>query len=140
MWKSKNTMARNSEIADNSINRIVEGTKFEGSIQCESNIRIDGQFIGDLSTQGRLVIGSNGSLEGNIQCGDCEIEGNVKGKLHAKEKVVLKSTAKVEGEVYYGQLAIDSGAELSGTCYINTKVKDIAGRNEEKSNLEEKTA
>lgn len=140
MWKSKNTMARNSEIADNSINRIVEGTTFEGNIHSDSNVRIDGQFIGDLNTQGRLVIGANGSLEGKIQCGDCEVEGLVKGKLHAKGKVALKSTARVEGEVFYGQLAIESGAELSGTCYINTKVKDISSRNDEKPNLEEKTA
>jgi len=133
-------MARKTEIADNSINRIVEGTRFEGTIHCDSNIRIDGTFIGDLSTQGRLVIGVNGSLDGNIQCGDCEVEGRVEGKLQAKGKVALKSSARVQGEVYYGQLAIESGAELSGTCYINTKVKDIAGRNDEKSNLEEKSA
>jgi cytoskeletal protein CcmA (bactofilin family) len=33
---------------DTSINRIVEGTSIKGDIKCESNIRIDGIFVGDL--------------------------------------------------------------------------------------------
>lgn len=133
-------MARNTDIGENSINRIVEGTTFEGNIQSDSNIRIDGVFNGDLNTSGRLVIGSNGKLKGNIACADCEVEGRIDGQLHAKGKVSLKSTARVEGEVFYGQLAIESGAELSGTCYINTKVKEISSGQSDTKGLEEKTA
>ncbi|MDG1158742.1 MAG: polymer-forming cytoskeletal protein [Flavobacteriales bacterium] len=134
-------MARQTEATDNAINRIVEGTRFEGDIFCESNIRIDGTFKGNLESTGRLVIGVKGHIEGTVSCGDCEIEGSLNGKLVAREKVALKATAKVEGEVYYGQLSIETGAELSGTCYLGTKVKDIKSSNQSKSGqLDEKTA
>lgn len=133
-------MARNTDIGENSINRIVEGTTFEGNIRSDSNIRIDGVFNGDLTTSGRLVIGTNGKLKGNVACADCEVEGKIEGQLQAKGKVSLKATARVEGEVFYGQLAIESGAELSGTCYINTKVKEISTGHSDTKNLEEKTA
>tara|TARA_B100000963_G_C22111574_1_gene445118 strand:+ start:55 stop:456 length:402 start_codon:yes stop_codon:yes gene_type:complete len=133
-------MARKTDIGENSINRIVEGTTFEGNIHSDSNIRIDGFFNGDLTTSGRLVVGSSGSLRGNVACADCEVEGTVDGHLHAKGRVSLKSTARVEGEVFYGQLAIESGAELSGTCYINTKVKEISSSHLDSKSLEEKTA
>ncbi len=134
-------MARQTEASDNAINRIVEGTRFEGDIFCESNIRIDGAFKGNLESSGRLVIGVKGKIEGTVTCADCEIEGELHGKLHAREKVALKSTAKVEGDVFYGQLSIETGAELSGTCYLGTKVKDIASSKSNNNNqVDEKTA
>ncbi len=133
-------MARQAEASDNAINRIVEGTRFEGDIFCESNIRIDGTFKGNLESTGRLVIGAKGKIEGTVTCADCEIEGVLQGKLQAKEKVALKSTARVEGDVFYGQLSIETGAELSGTCYLGTKVKDIASSKTNNTQVEEKTA
>ena len=71
-------MAKNNAIVpDLSINRIVEGTSIEGEIKCESNIRIDGSFVGNLSTKGRLVVGPNGRIEGTVNCQNAEIEGLV---------------------------------------------------------------
>ena len=37
------------------VNRIVEGTTFEGNIRSQSNMRVDGTFEGDIATKGRLV-------------------------------------------------------------------------------------
>ena len=50
--------SRNRSTASNgmdNINRIVEGTVIEGVIRSESNLRIDGEFTGELITKGRLV-------------------------------------------------------------------------------------
>ncbi|MDG2362849.1 MAG: polymer-forming cytoskeletal protein, partial [Flavobacteriales bacterium] len=43
--------------SETSINRIVEGTQIEGTINSDSNLRIDGEFKGNLVTKGRLVVG-----------------------------------------------------------------------------------
>ena len=48
------------------INRIVEGTVIEGVIRSESNLRIDGEFTGELITKGRLVVGPKGRVQGNV--------------------------------------------------------------------------
>ena len=57
---------RNSNVSmEQGINRIVEGTVVEGAIRSEGSIRIDGRFVGDIRTEGRLVIGSTGSVEGH---------------------------------------------------------------------------
>lgn len=110
---------------DTSINRIVEGTSIKGDIRCESNIRIDGIFVGDLVTKGRLVVGPNGKLEGTILCQNAELEGQIKGKIQVQQLLTLKSTAKVEGDVVTDKLAIEPGASFSGSCSMGSKVKDI---------------
>jgi cytoskeletal protein CcmA (bactofilin family) len=119
-------MARAQEVApDMSINRIVEGTSIEGEIRCESNIRIDGSFIGNLSTKGRLVIGPAGRLEGTISCQNAEIEGLVKGKINVQQLLSLKGSAKVEGDIFTDKLSIEPGASFTGACNMGAKVKDL---------------
>ncbi len=121
-------MARATENPlENGINRIVEGTRFKGEISCESNIRIDGAFEGDLSTKGRLVVGPQGSLKGTVVCQNCEVEGALEGKVSVDELLSLKSTASVDGEVHYGKLSIEPGAALTGTCFMGGNNKDHKG-------------
>jgi cytoskeletal protein CcmA (bactofilin family) len=110
---------------DTSINRIVEGTSIKGDIRCESNIRIDGVFVGDLITKGRLVVGPNGKIEGNVTCQNAELEGQIKGKIQVQQLLTLKSTAKVEGDMVTDKLAIEPGANFTGSCSMGTKIKDI---------------
>jgi cytoskeletal protein CcmA (bactofilin family) len=110
---------------DTSINRIVEGTSIKGDIKCESNIRIDGIFVGDLITKGRLVVGPNGKIEGNVTCQNAELEGQVKGKIQVQQLLTLKSTAKVDGDMVTDKLAIEPGATFTGNCSMGNKIKDI---------------
>lgn len=126
--RSKNKrMARNIDNSiENAINRIVEGTRFQGEVNCESNIRIDGAFDGTLTTKGRLVIGPQGSVTGTIVCQNCEVEGKMEGNASVEELLSLKSTASVEGEIHYGKLSIEPGAKMTGTLSMGSKVKDIS--------------
>jgi cytoskeletal protein CcmA (bactofilin family) len=98
------------------LNRIVEGTSIEGSISSESNIRIDGEVKGTITTKGRLVVGVSGVIKGDVVCQNAEIEGHVKGSMKVGELLSLKSTAKVEGDVITGKLAIEPGAIFAVTC------------------------
>lgn len=134
-------MARTADNSlENTINRIVEGTRFQGEIVCDSNIRIDGHFTGDMETKGRVVIGPQGRVEGNVRCQNCEVEGRLKGKVAVEELLSLKQSATVEGEVHYGKLSIEAGAQLMGTVQLGGKIKDIKQREEAKAGLAEQTA
>jgi cytoskeletal protein CcmA (bactofilin family) len=121
----KQAIRGNENGPDMAINRIVEGTTIEGEIKCESNIRIDGTFTGNLNTKGRLVIGPAGKIEGNIHCQNAEIEGWVKGKVMVQQLLSLKSTAKVEGDIFTDKLTIEPGANFTGACNMGAKVKEM---------------
>ncbi len=126
MFSNHKRMAKNNDIVqDLAINRIVEGTSIEGEIKCESNIRIDGSFKGNLSTKGRLVIGPNGTIEGTVICQNAEIEGLIKGRVNVQQLLSLKGTARVEGDIFTDKLAIEPGATFTGGCNMGAKVKEI---------------
>jgi cytoskeletal protein CcmA (bactofilin family) len=128
MFKSEKT---NSNIVKTNINspellnRIVEGTSIEGQINSKSNIRIDGFLKGTVITQGRLVLGPEGKVEGEIQCNNADIEGTLNGTINVKELLTLKSSAKLQGDITTNKLAIEPGAVFSGTCSMGGILKDI---------------
>ena len=128
MFKSEKT---NSNIVKTNINspellnRIVEGTSIEGQINSKSNIRIDGFLKGTVITQGRLVLGPEGKIEGEIQCNNADIEGTLNGSINVKELLTLKNTAKLQGDISTNKLAIEPGAVFSGTCSMGGILKDL---------------
>ena len=107
------------------LNRIVEGTSIEGQINSKSNIRIDGFLKGTVITQGRLVLGPEGKIEGEIQCNNADIEGTLNGTINVKELLTLKTSAKLQGDITTNKLAIEPGAVFSGTCSMGGILKDI---------------
>tara|TARA_X000000950_G_scaffold210772_2_gene253454 strand:+ start:1188 stop:1616 length:429 start_codon:yes stop_codon:yes gene_type:complete len=112
---------RNANVSmEQGINRIVEGTVVEGAIHSESSIRIDGRFVGDIRTSGRLVIGSTGFVKGTVECADCESEGRILGHLRVTGLLSLKATAEVEGEIRYGRMAVEAGARIDGLCKLDS--------------------
>ena len=110
--RSRSTTSSNN--MDN-INRIVEGTVIEGVIRSESNLRIDGEFTGELITKGRLVVGPKGKVQGTVHCLCCDVEGSLEGEVTVLELLAMKATSTVQGDLYYGQLSVDAGAKALGT-------------------------
>ena len=97
------------------INRIVEGTIVEGTINSGSNLRIDGEFKGNLITKGRLVVGLKGKVSGIVNCLCCDVEGTLEGEVTVLELLSMKSSSTVQGDLYYGQLSVEAGAKALGT-------------------------
>lgn len=116
---SKNsTMKSNASGAPDRLNRIVEGTQIVGEFKADSNIRIDGFVKGTVHTDGKLVIGPTGVIEGDITCDNADIEGSVIGNIQVKGILSLKQTAKIEGDISTQKLAIEPGAVFTGKCQM----------------------
>lgn len=98
------------------LNRIVEGTKIIGDLISESNIRIDGEVIGNISTSSKVVIGENGFLKGNLNCQDADLEGKIEGKLTIEGLLILREQAKVYGDIHTAKLHVEEGAFFLGAC------------------------
>ena len=101
--------------SETGINRIVEGTLVEGTINSDSNLRIDGEFKGNLITKGRLVVGLKGKVSGTVNCQCCDVEGTLEGDVTVLELLSMKSSSTVQGDLYYGQLSVEAGAKALGT-------------------------
>lgn len=101
-------------------NRIVEGTSIIGDIVSKADFRLDGELIGNFTSQGKLVIGTSGAIKGEIVCNNADIEGEFHGKIKVVEVLNIKATARIHGEVAVGKLSIEPGADFTATCTMLT--------------------
>ncbi len=133
MFKSKQkNMARNNEADASAINIIRSGTEIIGDIVCKGDIRIDGKLSGNLKSEGKVVVGENGVIEGSVQCVNATVSGGVKVNIQVEEVLTLTSTANLVGEISTNKLQIEPGANFSGNCKMGAVIKGIDdGRKEE---------
>lgn len=101
------------------LNVIVEGSKVIGDMITESNLRIDGEVKGNVTSAAKVVIGKNGSVFGNLTCADADIEGDVIGVIKVDALTILRATAKIDGEITTAKLQIEEGAQFSGNCRMS---------------------
>tara|TARA_B100000925_G_scaffold61507_1_gene41353 strand:+ start:44 stop:424 length:381 start_codon:yes stop_codon:yes gene_type:complete len=108
-------------------NKIEASTRITGEIKSNADFRIDGYLNGSITTSGKVVIGKEGVIEGNIKCLNADIEGKFNGKIEASEILNLKSTAIIEGEVKISKLIVEAGASFNAKCSMknSSDVKSI---------------
>lgn len=113
-------------------NKIEASTRIIGEIKSNANFRIDGYLKGSITTSGKVVIGKEGVIEGNIKCLNADIEGKFNGKIEASEILNLKSTAVIEGEVQISKLIVEAGANFNAKCSMKnvSEVKSIVDTRE----------
>lgn len=134
-------MAKNNvEVDASAINIIRSGTEIKGDIICNGDIRIDGKVIGTLKSEGKVVVGENGLIEGEVECQNATISGGLKVTIKVHELLSLKSTANLVGDIYTSKLQIEPGANFSGSCKMGAVVKGLNDGNKEKREGQEKTA
>lgn len=105
-------------------NLIGNGTTIKGEIVATGDIRIDGTVIGTVKSTGKVVIGQQGVVEGEIICNSADISGRVKGIVRVEELTSLKSTSRLEVELYTKQLFIEIGAIFTGKCDMSQKITE----------------
>lgn len=112
-------------------NRIVEGTIIKGDIVSAADFRLDGELVGNFTSQGKIVIGPAGSVTGDIKCKNADIEGRFNGKIEVEELLNIKATAFINGEAIVSRLGVEPGAEFNASCSMKNPVKQIPRDNEQ---------
>lgn len=97
-------------------NTLAQGTSIKGNIKAEEDLRIDGKIEGDIECVGKVVIGPQGEITGNIECANIDLLGSVNGKLVIKDTFTIRASGSFSGEVIAGNLEIEPGATFNGTC------------------------
>lgn len=101
------------------LNVIVEGSKITGDFIAESNVRIDGEIQGNVTSSSKVVVGQSGYIHGNLICEEADVEGKIEGTLKIESLLTLRSQANVTGEISTTKIQIEEGAQFSGECKMN---------------------
>ncbi len=106
-------------------NIIAKNTTLVGDLTSDGDFRVDGKIEGTIKTTGRVVIGKEGTVNGNIECLNADVEGTFSGNLNVEEVLSLKSTAVISGDVVLGKLSVEPGATFNATCAMKGSVKIV---------------
>lgn len=106
------------------------GTHYQGKLNFEGSVRIDGTFTGEIQSEGTLIVGKDAKVQGQVWVGQLILSGHLQGEIEAGSKVVLHKTANLVGSMNTPTLVIEEGAVLEGQVTMN---KAQSGKNEKKS-------
>jgi cytoskeletal protein CcmA (bactofilin family) len=105
-----------------------EGTEFEGLLNFDGTVRVDGKFKGEVHTNDCLIIGETGLVEGEIKAGHLIVMGTFNGNIKAVNKVEILSTGRITGIVYSPALVVQEGGVLEGTISMKTGEEQQAAK------------
>ena len=126
MFSNLNESNQKREMIE-TVNTIGSGTIITGDIQSKGDVRVDGTLKGSINTTGKVALGKEGVIEGDVVCNNADISGTLKAKITVSQLLLLKSTAKLNGDISTNKLSIEPGASFTGSCSMGAVIKDIKG-------------
>ncbi len=117
---------------------IGEGVAFDGKIDFEGMLRVDGKYSGQILSGDFLVVGEKAEVNGEVNVKTLTVHGKVDGNIRADKRIAIYSTGKILGSIQTPVLVISEGAIFEGKCQMGkeeprqdelvyiSEVKDVA--------------
>lgn len=91
-----------------------KGAEFTGKLVFKGNVRIDGDFQGEIFGEGSVDVGEGAVVKANISVHRVYIGGEVQGNVDVKDKLNIHSTGKLFGDVRTPVFIMEEGALFDG--------------------------
>ena len=115
--KTGNKKERNVSLKTDDITTILgKGSEFEGKLQFEGTLRIEGVYSGEIHSDSVLVVGEGAKVSAEIDIGTIIINGEVHGNVRAKGGVEIRKPGKLVGNIQSPSLIIEEGVVFEGNC------------------------
>lgn len=97
---------------------ILEGTRFEGSLEFENKMRIDGDFKGKISSKSQLIVGKTAKINAEIHVHEIVVMGEIRGTIATCENLEIQKGGRVLADIHVKTLDIKPGAVFDGKCVM----------------------
>ena len=102
----------------NPTNVLSSGIEITGSIRFSNDMIIDGKIDGEITSEkGRVTIGENAMIKGDVTAGEVKVYGKVEGKI-TSQRCELKDKSRINGDIKSKVFSMEEGAQLSGRTEI----------------------
>jgi cytoskeletal protein CcmA (bactofilin family) len=106
-----------SDSGDGELNGFLDrGSRLEGDLKFENSFRVDGHLAGTVSSDGKLIVGDDGEVDGDIVVRQVLVSGTLRGRVRASGRIHLMPSARVHADLETVSLVIDEGAMFEGRC------------------------
>jgi cytoskeletal protein CcmA (bactofilin family) len=93
-----------------------KGSEFEGKLQFEGTLRIEGVYSGQIMSDSILVVGEGARVNAEIEIGTIIVNGQVQGNIRAKQGVEIRGHGRVTGNLETPALYVEKGVVFEGNC------------------------
>lgn len=90
------------------------GTEYQGQLNFNGTVRLDGRFKGDITSDGKLILGKEARLEGTVAVKELVVHGLLTGQIVVTKRTILHQDARVSGTLSTPALIMEEGALLQG--------------------------
>jgi cytoskeletal protein CcmA (bactofilin family) len=98
---------------------VCKGISINGQVTGSEDLQIDGELRGSVKLgNGRVVIGTDGHVNGDIEAREVIVRGELKGNLRASGLVLIGPTGRWQGDSVSPRLVIEDGAVVSGKLEV----------------------
>lgn len=104
-----------------------DGTEIMGDLHFSDVLHFHGKLTGRVISDGELVVGEKGFIDGDVEVGTLTLSGTVQGNIFAQHRVHIQSTGRVQGDVCTPILKVDEGANWEGRIKTN---REMSGGND----------
>jgi len=121
MWKKKHpgSLFRSTDTL------IGHGGTLEGKVNCDTNLRVEGSFSGEIYCTGTVTVGEQGTVQASIVANEIIIAGKVLGDLEAAGRITMMGTGQIHGNIAAGTLSILEGGFLNGSVTMTEQPAPI---------------
>ncbi|MGV8041752.1 MAG: polymer-forming cytoskeletal protein [Thermoanaerobaculaceae bacterium] len=91
-----------------------QGCSIKGEIVFADLLRVHGHASGTVSSEGELLVGEGGVVEGEISVGRLVVAGAVHGIVRVRERLVVHGSGRVHAEITTPVLIVDEGGVVEG--------------------------
>jgi cytoskeletal protein CcmA (bactofilin family) len=96
------------------------GVSINGSVKFRNELLIDGQVEGKINSTGRLTIGKNGRIRGEVRAKSVTVQGTVNGNIFADERCELQAGCTLRGDIEAPRFVVDENATFLGSAKVGT--------------------
>lgn len=108
---------KNDTVSHERVDTLIGKTsKFEGKLDADGTVRIDGEFVGNISVKGDVILGEEGKMFGDISANNVIISGVVEGNVTTSNQLKLNTSGKIIGDIHVSSLIVEDGAIFEGKC------------------------
>ena len=94
------------------------GSHYEGDLNFEGRVRIDGHFSGRIYSEDCLVIGAEGLVEGDFDVARAVVAGCISGSVRVRDHLLVEAGGLIKGSLDAGVIEVLPGGRLEGTVRV----------------------
>ncbi|HPQ80331.1 MAG TPA: polymer-forming cytoskeletal protein [bacterium] len=100
------------------------GCSFEGKLTFDGTVQINGDFRGEILSDGTLVVGSEAHINARVQVDTLIVDGSIQGIVEAKRKIELHRGSRLMADIVSPALVIEEGAVFQGQSRMLEEAQD----------------